>query len=74
VDKPSEEAPICESEVNSSISANNADGTVSKFEALEMVKARRSNRICVILAVFVLLFSLSTKYLFNQNFLFNFDG
>jgi hypothetical protein len=74
VDKPSEEAPICESEVNSSISANNADGTVSKFEAFEMVKAMRSNRICVILAVFVLLFSLSTKYLFNQNFLFNFDG
>lgn len=60
--------------MNSSISANNADGMVSKFEALEMVKARRSNRICVILAIFVLLFSLSIKYFFNHNILFNFDG
>lgn len=74
LDKPSEEAPIRETKMRSSFSENSADVKVSKSKALKKVETRHSSRICIFMAIFVLLLSVSTIYLFNQNFQFGFDG
>lgn len=74
LDKPSEEAPIRETKMRSSFSENSADVKVSKSKALKKVETRHSSRICIFMAIFVLLLSVSAIYLFNQNFQFGFDG
>nr|XP_023928491.1 WPP domain-interacting tail-anchored protein 2 isoform X1 [Quercus suber]XP_023928499.1 WPP domain-interacting tail-anchored protein 2 isoform X1 [Quercus suber]XP_023928508.1 WPP domain-interacting tail-anchored protein 2 isoform X1 [Quercus suber] len=74
LDKPSEEAPICETKMRSYVSENSADVKVSKSKALKKVETRHYRRICIFMAIFVLLLSVSAIYLFNQNFQFGFDG
>lgn len=61
---------MSEAEVSSSITANDANDMVSKFEAVRMAEARPSNRIYLFMAIFVSLLSLSV-YLFRQSFLFD---
>ncbi|KAL4639875.1 hypothetical protein ACB092_03G250300 [Castanea dentata] len=74
LDKPSEKAPICETKMRSSVSENSADVKVSKSKALKKVETRHSSRICIFMAIFVLILSVSAIYLFKKNFQFGFDG
>lgn len=57
--------------MRSSVSENSAD---VKVKALKKVETRHSSRICLFMAIFVLLLSVSAIYLFKQNFQFGFDG
>ncbi|KAA8532832.1 hypothetical protein F0562_033051 [Nyssa sinensis] len=66
VDESSKDAAACETDQVGSSSANNDPNVVAEVEAERVVEAGQPNRMCVFMAILVLLVSVLSTYLFNK--------